>query len=148
MFTGTLKGCAFCPRACRQYFVYRRNFYRPHAYVYRVHYIIIWGKGGPGFLTLFCRQLSDVPALHRRTSEDCDKIPIHDCSTLFYTQCEKQIETGLKKTGFKKKTSPVGFLFLQDFWFFFGFLYIFAQKREFQGFFSFKNTFRCIQTLN
>ncbi len=24
--------------------------------------------------------------LHRRTSEDCDKIPIQDCSTLFYPQ--------------------------------------------------------------
>jgi hypothetical protein len=30
----------------------------------------------------------------------------------------------------------------------FGFFYIFAQKREFFGVFSFKNTFRCIQTLN
>ncbi len=26
MFTGTLQGCAFCPRAWQQYFGYRRNF--------------------------------------------------------------------------------------------------------------------------
>ncbi len=43
------------------------------------------GKGGPGFLTLWRHLLSDV--LHRRTSEDCDKIPVWECSTLFYTQC-------------------------------------------------------------
>jgi hypothetical protein len=43
---------------------------------------------------------------------------------------------GWKKTRVKKKTSPVVFF------------YIFAQKREFLGFSSFKNTFRCIQTLN
>jgi hypothetical protein len=43
-----------------------------------------------------------------------------------------------KNPGFKKKTTQ------WVFWFF----YIFAQKREFLGLFSFKNTFRCIQTLN
>ncbi len=43
---------------------------------------------------------------------------------------------GWKKPGFKKNPAQCVFL------------YIFAQKREFLGFFSFKNTFRCIQTLN
>jgi hypothetical protein len=43
--------------------------------------------------------------------------------------------SGLEKPEFRKKPSTVVF-------------YIFAQKREFLGFFSFKNTFRCIQTLN
>ncbi len=61
------------------------------------------------------------------------------------------LNPGLEKTRVKKKTSPVGFLV---FWFFGGFLgffvfiYIFAQKREFLGFYSFKNPFRCIQTLD
>jgi hypothetical protein len=64
------------------------------------------------------------------------------------------LEQGWKKPEFflNKKTSPVGFLvflvFFSFFLFFFGFFYIFAQKREFLGFFSFKNTFRCIETLN
>ncbi len=51
---------------------------------------------------------------------------------------------GLEKTRVKKKNkknSPVGFLgFFGGFWFFLGFLgffYIFAQKREFLGFFQF-----------
>jgi hypothetical protein len=49
--------------------------------------------------------------------------------------------TGLEKTRvFLIKTQPSGF---------FGFLGVFAQNRGFLGFFfSFKNTFRCIQTLN
>ncbi len=59
------------------------------------------------------------------------------------------LEAGLEKTRvFIKKPSPVGFLGLLVFfcWFFF----IFAQKREFLGFFQFQEygTFRCIQTLN
>jgi hypothetical protein len=57
-----------------------------------------------------------------------------------------------KKTlGFKKKTSPVGFLLFLGFFGFFVFFWffnIFAHKREFLGFFSFKNTFRCSQTFN
>jgi hypothetical protein len=32
----------------------------------------------------FATSLSDVR--HRRTSEDCDKIPVRDCSPIFYTQ--------------------------------------------------------------
>ncbi len=40
------------------------------------------------------------------------------------------------------KNQPSGFFV------FFCFFYIFAQKREFLGFFSLKNTFRCIKTLN
>jgi hypothetical protein len=36
MFTWTLQGCEFCPGACQQYFVYRRNFNCPHESVYRV----------------------------------------------------------------------------------------------------------------
>jgi WD40 repeat protein len=48
-------------------------------------------------------------------------------------------EAGLeKKPGFKKKTSPVGFFV---FFGFFGFFYIFAQKREFLGFFHFQEYF-------
>ncbi len=56
-----------------------------------------------------------------------------------------------KNPGLKKK--PAQWVFWV-FWFFFVcffvfcvFFYIFAQKREFLGFFSFKNTLRCIQTL-
>jgi hypothetical protein len=49
-------------------------------------------------------------------------------------------EQGWKKPGFKKKTSPVGFLvfvlFFWGFFVFFSFFDIFAQKREFLGFFS------------
>ncbi len=63
-----------------------------------------------------------------------------------------------KNPGFKKKPAQwICFVFCLGFLRFFGFFvffcffwffYIFAQKREFLGFFSFKNTFRCIQTLN
>jgi hypothetical protein len=42
-----------------------------------------------------------------------------------------QLEAGLDKTRVFKKPSPVVFFF-----------YIFAQKREFLGFFCFKNTVR------
>ncbi len=65
--------------------------------------------------------------------------------------------TGLEKTRvFFKKPSPVGFLFFfgffRVFWGFlgfFGFFWVFLPRREgFRVFFSFKNTFRCIQTLN
>ncbi len=58
------------------------------------------------------------------------------------------LHQGWKKPGFLKKNSPVGFFgfFFCFFFGFFGFfIYIFAQKREFLGFFSFKNTFMCIQ---
>jgi hypothetical protein len=47
-----------------------------------------------------------------------------------------------------KKNSPVGFLGFLGFFGLFGFLYIYPEERVFYGFFSFKNTFRCIQTLN
>ncbi len=61
-------------------------------------------------------------------------------------------QAGLEKNVFFFKPSPVvflGFLVFWVFFWFFGFFYIFAQKKEeFLGFFSFKNTFRCIQTLN
>ncbi len=63
-------------------------------------------------------------------------------------------EAGLEKTRVLKKTSPVGFFgflgFFFFFWFFgffgffkvFGFFfYIFAQKREFLGFFQFQEYF-------
>ncbi len=54
-------------------------------------------------------------------------------------------EAGLEKTRVLKKTSPVGFLgFLGFFGFFlvfFVFFYIFAQKREFLGFFQFQEYF-------
>jgi hypothetical protein len=58
----------------------------------------------------------------------------------------KWIKAGLEKTRFKKKNSPVGFFGF--FGFFRFFFYIFAEKRCVLGFFSFKNTFRCILTLN
>jgi hypothetical protein len=56
-------------------------------------------------------------------------------------------QAGLAKNpGFKKKTSPVGFFrilgFFGFFWRFFWVFNVFFQKREFLGFFSFKNTFR------
>ncbi len=35
-------------------------------------------------MALWRRFVSDV--LHQSTSEDCDKIPVQDCSTLFYIQ--------------------------------------------------------------
>jgi hypothetical protein len=55
-------------------------------------------------------------------------------------------EVGLEKTRVKKNQPSV---FFWVFWVFLGFSYIFAQKRDFLGFFfSFMNTFRCIQTLN
>jgi hypothetical protein len=70
----------------------------------------------------------------------------------------KRPQAGLeKKPGFLKKSSAqwvfflfffVVFLGFRVFFVFFVFFYIFAQKREFLGFFSFKNTFRCMQTLN
>jgi hypothetical protein len=50
-------------------------------------------------------------------------------------------EAGLGKTLFKKKNHHSGFFlgFLGFFWFFgFFFIYIFAQKREFLGFFQFQ----------
>jgi hypothetical protein len=64
-------------------------------------------------------------------------------------------EAGLEKTRvFLKNPAQCFFWFFLGYFVFFvflgflGFLNIFAQKREFLGFFSFKNTFRCIQTLN
>ncbi len=50
------------------------------------------------------------------------------------------LKVGFSNQGWKKP-SPVGF-------FCFLFFYIFAQKREFFGFFQFQEYFRCIQTLN
>jgi hypothetical protein len=51
---------------------------------------------------------------------------------LFHDQCK----AGLEETRFKKKNQPSGF-----FWVFLGFFYIFAQKREFSGFFHFQEYF-------
>ncbi len=49
MFTGTLQGRAFCPRACQcQPHINNRyiNSYNwPHACLYRIYYIIFWGRG-------------------------------------------------------------------------------------------------------
>ncbi len=53
-------------------------------------------------------------------------------------------KAGLEKTRVKKKKKPAQWFFLG----FLGFLGFFAQKRVFRVSFSFKNTFRCIQTLN
>jgi hypothetical protein len=49
-------------------FCVQEEFNCPHACVYLVHYLYI------------------IDILHRRTPEDCDKIPVQHCSTLFYTQ--------------------------------------------------------------
>jgi hypothetical protein len=60
-------------------------------------------------------------------------------------------QAGLEKNPVFFKPSPVVFLVFFGFLGFFGFFwffYIFAQKIEFLRFFSFKNTFRCIKTLN
>ncbi len=65
------------------YFVYRRNFNWPHECAYRVHYIMILERGDQGFPSLV------KYLLPRRTSEDCDKIPVQDkiaIQDLFYTQ--------------------------------------------------------------
>ncbi len=69
-----------------------------------------------------------------------------------------RLHAGLKKNPVKK-TSPVFFFGFFCFFGFFGFYFyffgslfffffwvFFTQKREFLGVFSFKNTFRCIQT--
>ncbi len=44
MFIGTLQDYTICPRACHQYFVYRRNFNWPHRCVFMVHFIIVWER--------------------------------------------------------------------------------------------------------
>ena len=55
------------------------------------------------------------------------------------------VQQGWKKPGLKKKPGPVFFLGF----FFFGFFGFFCpDERVFRVFFSFTNTFRCIQTLN
>jgi hypothetical protein len=54
----------------------------------------------------------------------------------------RHLAAGLEKTRVKKKTSPVGFFFVFLGYFgFFRFFYIFAQKREFLGFFQFQEHF-------
>jgi hypothetical protein len=64
---------------------------------------------------------------------------------------ERQYRQDWKKTRvFKQKPAQWFFLFFLFFWGFFGFLvflYICPEERVFRFFFSFKNTFRCIQTL-
>ncbi len=66
-------------------------------------------------------------------------------------------EQGWKKPGLKQKKPAQWFFccffflvflgFLGFFWFFF-YIFICPEERVFKGFFSFKNTFRCIQTFN
>jgi len=61
------------------------------------------------------------------------------------------LKAGLEKTRvFLKKPSPVGFFgFFWVFWVFLGFFGFFGpDERVFRVFFSFTNTFGCIQTLN
>jgi hypothetical protein len=55
-----------------------------------------------------------------------------------------------KNPGFFKKTQPSGFFWVfLGFLGFFGFFWVFWPRREgFSVFFSFTNTFRCIQTIN
>ncbi len=60
----------------------------------------------------------------------------------------KDLFQGWKKPVFFLNPAQWIFLGFSGFLGFLGFFHIFAQKREFLGFFSFKNTFRCIQTLN
>ena len=65
-----------------------------------------------------------------------------------------RVRSGLEKTRvFLKKTSPVGFFgffgVFVGFLGFFGFFWVFLPGQEgFRVFFSFTNTFECIQTLN
>jgi hypothetical protein len=65
----------------------------------------------------------------------------------------KKKKQGWKKPGFFKKNQPSGFLgFFGFYWVFFlgggGFGFFCPDERVFRVFFSFTNTFRCIQTLN
>jgi hypothetical protein len=59
-------------------------------------------------------------------------------------------KAGLEKTRFFFKTQPSGFFWVVCFFFgFLGFFWVFLLRREgFRFFFSFRNTFRCIQALN
>ncbi len=81
--------------------------------------------------------------------------------SLFTLMVEELVDPaiqGWKTPGFFFLPSPVGFFgffwvfwvfgFFWVFWVFWGLFYIFAQKREFIGFFPVSFTFRCIQTLN
>ncbi len=87
MFTGTIQDCTFCPRACQKYLstgeILTGRTDASSGFIKCSLYYNL-GEGGPGFLTLQRCQLSDV--LQRRTSGDCDKNSVQDCSTLFYTQ--------------------------------------------------------------
>ncbi len=84
---GPYRSGAFCPRAFQQYLVYRRNFNWPHGCVYRLRYIIIWGRGDRGFW------LCDVASLMMYCIDGVDshqRIVWQNPSTwllsLFYTQ--------------------------------------------------------------
>ncbi len=60
--------------------------------------------------------------------------------------CRPHLWPGLEKPGLKKK-QPSGFFWV--FWVFLGFFWVFCpEERVFRVFFSFTNTFGCIQTLN
>jgi hypothetical protein len=61
---------------------------------------------------------------------------------------KKAVEkAGLERTRFFFKPSPA--VFFVCFWGFFGVFFIYLPRREsFKGLFSFKNTFKCIQTLS
>ncbi len=63
----------------------QRNFNCSHACVYRVHYIIFWGKEDRGFwLCAFA-----ILVMYRTASIHLGglwQIPVQDCSTLLYTQ--------------------------------------------------------------
>ncbi len=75
--------------------------------------------------------------LDEEDEEDRQGVLVDDLSEI--TAENVVLKAGLEKTGFfQKKTSPVGFLV---FWGVFGFFCIFAQKREFLGFFQFQEYF-------
>ncbi len=48
-FDRNFTGLDILPNGLSKVFVYRRNFNWPHGCVFRVYYIIIWGRGDWGF---------------------------------------------------------------------------------------------------
>jgi hypothetical protein len=54
MFTGTLQGCAFSPRACQEYLCTGKIF-TDRTLASTVYITLYFGEGGPVILTLGCR---------------------------------------------------------------------------------------------
>jgi hypothetical protein len=72
MFTGTLQGCAFCPKASQQYFAYRRNFNftdKKENQIFLIYKEIQHGavaKSWKSFLTLYMRKCANICSFMRR----------------------------------------------------------------------------------